>query len=102
MLSTLLLIKSLSKRGVEEETVKITRKHVLGMVILFVLFIVYIVAMNLVGYLVVTPVFILAMMLISGSRKWVEMVITSIAVTALVYLVFQFVFRVQLPRIIFL
>ncbi len=72
------------------------------MVILFVLFIVYIVAMNLVGYLVVTPVFILAMMLISGSRKWVEMVITSIAVTALVYLVFQFVFRVQLPRLFFL
>jgi putative tricarboxylic transport membrane protein len=102
LLSVLLLVQSLLKRSAEEEADKISPQQILGMAVLFVIFVAYIVLMNMVGYLVVTPFFIFAMMVISGSRRWAEMVISSVVVTAFVYLVFQFVFRVQLPRVIFL
>jgi len=48
--------------------------------------------------LIITPFFLAALMLITGARKWREVVLVSLLATFGIYLFFQKVFQVMLPR----
>jgi len=53
--------------------------------------------MNLFGFLYATPLFVAVLMLISGSRKWKELLLTVFFVTLGIYFFFIKIFRVPLP-----
>lgn len=97
-LSVLLLLKTLLKSTLEFCDYKISIKEVAGILFLTVIVFLYVRALNLFGFLLITPLFVAVLMLISGSRKWKEMVVTAIFVTIGVYFFFSKVFRVPLPE----
>jgi putative tricarboxylic transport membrane protein len=70
-------------------------KHVL---ILFVCVALYIRLVALFGFILLTPFFLFALMLIFGLRKWLKMGIISIVSTAILYVVFNNWLLVLLPR----
>ena len=51
------------------------------------------------GYIIATPLFIAAAMLIFNEKKWYRIVSVSIVTTSVLYVVFRLLFRVPLPRI---
>ena len=56
------------------------------------------IAIQLIGFLYITPFFVAALMWISGARKWKQILIISAGSTVGIYLFFQKVFRVLLPQ----
>lgn len=73
-LSVLLLITSFFRQDGKDDRVLITLREASGIIGLNLFFIAYVAAMNILGYVIVTPIFIIAMMIISGSRRWIEVV----------------------------
>jgi lysylphosphatidylglycerol synthetase-like protein (DUF2156 family) len=96
-LSTLLLLISLFSKGESERVGGISLKEVGGILSLLAIIVVYIGAMIYFGYVFITPLFIAAMMLISGSRKLEEIILFPIGITLAVYLFFHRLFDVPLP-----
>jgi hypothetical protein len=96
-LSSVLLLRSLFHRREERGGVSISLKEVGGILWLLAIILVYIEAMIYFGYLFITPFFIVAMMLISGSRSLRELIFFSIGITLAVYLFFYRFFDVPLP-----
>ncbi len=101
-LSLLLLGRTLARKGSAEENPRLSGAAVLRIGLLLALFAAYVVGMVQLGFLLVTPPFVVIVMLFTGSRKWGEILITSVVVTAVVYFVFHQFFRVPLPGIPFL
>ena len=97
LLSILLLTQSLFRGTSENCDYRISKKEGIGILFLFVLVVVYIKALVLFGFILVTPVFLAVLMLFIGARKWTEILLTSILVTFGVYLFFQKVFQIILP-----
>jgi hypothetical protein len=96
-LSSVLLLRSLFHRREERGGVSISLKEVAGILSLLAIIVVYIEAMIYLGYLFITPLFIGALMLISGSRSLRELIFFSIGITLAVYLFFYRFFDVPLP-----
>lgn len=96
-LSSVLLAESLFSKSEGERVVRISLKEVAGILSLLAFIIAYIEAMIYFGYVFITPIFIAAMMLISGSRKLREIIFFSIGITLAVYLFFHRFFNVPLP-----
>ena len=71
-----------------------------GLSVIFLTFIVYLYvkAIQLFGFITITPLFLAALMLISGARKWKEILLVSIFSTLGIYLFFQKIFKVILPH----
>ena len=69
----------------------------MGILLLTVVVFLYVRAMILFGFLLATPIFVAILMLISGSRKWKELVFTVIFVSLGIYFFFSNIFRVPLP-----
>ncbi len=97
VLSILLLLQSFFKRSAETCDYAISKKEGLGIVFLVTLVIVYIKTMAYFGFLLVTPFFLVALMLTIGARKWKEVILTSTLVPLGIYLFFQKVFQIILP-----
>ena len=97
LLSLLLLFQSVFKGTSEKCDYKISHKEGLGILLLTVIVLLYIKAMNLYGFLCATPLFVVILMLISGSRKWKELLVTAIFVTLGIYFFFLKIFKVPLP-----
>ena len=93
----LLLTNALGKTRENFEP-KIAVKEVLSVIFLTVFVYVYVKAIQLIGFLYITPLFMAALMVISGARKWKEITILSISATIGIYLFFQKVFKVLLPQ----
>ena len=93
----LLITNALGKTREDFEP-KIALKEVVSVIFLTVFVFVYVKAIQLIGFLYITPFFMAALMVISGARKWKEITILSIAATAGIYLFFQKVFKVLLPQ----
>ncbi len=74
-----------------------SRREVSGVIFLTVLVIIYVQAIIWLGYLISTPIYLALLMIVSGSRKWVEIVLASLLATAGIYLFFNKVFQIQLP-----
>lgn len=102
LLSIALLSQGLRGRagGNERGPVKpLTIKDVIGIIFVFALFFAYIFLINVVGFLIVTPLVLLALLLLQGIRKPWSIVTVCIAVTVGVYLLFRYGFDVQITGI---
>ena len=77
---------------------KIDRAYLLRFILLAVGGFLYTRIIRYTGYVVATPLFIAAAMLIFAEKKWYRIVLISSCTTAVLYLVFRMVFRVPLPR----
>lgn len=97
LLSILLLLQSIFKGSAETCDYAISKKEGLGILFLVFIILTYIKVMSLIGFLLVTPIFIAVLMIIIGARKWKEIVLTSILVTFAIFLFFQKVFQIILP-----
>ena len=65
------------------------------------LFALYIGLMSYGGFLLITPFVVAFLMYLTGSRKRGEIIMTSIGVTAVIYVLFHYLFRVPLPEMKF-
>ena len=98
LLSLLLLIKTVFGGSPEQFDFSISPKEGFGVIFLTVCVFAYVKLMILIGFVLATPIFLALLMLITGSRKWKEIVIVSIFATFSIYLLFQKIFQVILPR----
>jgi putative tricarboxylic transport membrane protein len=97
-LSLLLLIKTVFGSSPEQFDFSISSKEGFGVVFLTVCVFAYVKLMILIGFVLATPIFLALLMLITGSRKWKEIIMVSILATFSIYLLFQKIFQVILPR----
>jgi len=97
-LSLLLLIKTVFGSTPEQFDFSISPKEGFGVIFLTVCVFAYVKLMILIGFVLATPIFLALLMLITGSRKWKEIVTVSIFATFSIYLLFQKIFQVILPR----
>ncbi len=97
ILSALLLLQTIYRGSAESCDYVISKKEGSSILFLVVLVIVYIKAMAYFGFLLVTPIFLIILMLSIGARKWKEVLLTSTLVTFGIYLFFQKVFQIILP-----
>jgi len=98
LLSLLLFIKTVFGSTPEQFDFSISPKEGFGVVFLTVCVFAYVKLMILIGFVLATPIFLALLMLITGSRKWKEIVMVSIFATFSIYLLFQKIFQVILPR----
>jgi putative tricarboxylic transport membrane protein len=98
LLSLLLLIKTVFGSTPEQFDFSISPKEGFGVIFLTVCVFAYVKLMILIGFVLATPIFLVLLMLITGSRKWKEIVMVSIFATFSIYLLFQKIFQVILPR----
>jgi hypothetical protein len=98
LLSLLLLIKTVFGSTPEQFDFSISPKEGFGVIFLTVCVFAYVKLMLLIGFVLATPIFLALLMLITGSRKWKEIVMVSIFATFSIYLLFQKIFQVILPR----
>lgn len=98
LLSMLLLIKTVFGSSAEQFDFSISPKEGFGVIFLTGCVFAYVKLMILIGFVLATPIFLALLMLITGSRKWKEIVIVSIFATFSIYLLFQKIFQVILPR----
>lgn len=96
-LSTLLLVKSLSDKEIEGQTATTLREYG-GILLLFVIILLYIEGMLYFGYIITTPIFMGIMMRMAGSRRLWEMTIYPILTTSAIYILFSRIFEVALPE----
>jgi len=96
-LSALLLINSVLRNPQEKFDPKISPKEGIGIIFLTIFVYVYVQVMFLFGFVWVTPVFMAALMWMTGSRKWKEIVVLSIVSPVVIYIFFQKIFQVILP-----
>ena len=97
-LTVLLLLHSLLGKGEEAQVKKTSWKNYGGILLLFVIMILYIRGMLYFGYLIATPIFMAIMMRMTGSKRVREIVIYSVLTTLGVYILFSRVFEVALPE----
>ena len=101
LLSSMLLVQGIRKQRKQQPAKarqKIDRAYLLRFILLAVGGFLYTRIIRYTGYVVATPLFIAAAMLIFAEKKWYRIVLISSCTTAVLYLVFRMVFRVPLPR----
>lgn len=97
-LSVGLLITTAIRGTRENSNPNISLKEGFSVIFLTVFVYVYVKAIQVFGFITITPFFLATLMWISGSRKWKEIVLLSIASTFGIYLFFQKIFKVILPH----
>jgi putative tricarboxylic transport membrane protein len=101
VLSSLLLIEGIRKQRQRQPVKprdKIDRAYILRFILLAAAGFLYTRIIRYTGYVVATPLFIAAAMLIFAEKKWYRIVLISAGTTAVLYIIFRMVFRVPLPR----
>lgn len=96
-LSLLLLLKSLFFNTSERCVYRVEWIEIKEMLIFLLLTFVYLQSLDLLGFLIATPVYLAAMMIGSGSRRWKEIALISLLTAVGVYFFFDKVFQVILP-----
>lgn len=81
---------------------RVGRSHILGVALVFLIFVVYIFLIDRVGFLLVTPLMAGSLMYIEGRRDFRSIAISAVGITIGVYAVFRFVFEVTITGIAFL
>jgi putative tricarboxylic transport membrane protein len=97
ILSILLLLNTVLRGSRENFDPKISLKEGIGIIFLTVFVYAYVQVMYLFGFVWVTPFFLAVLMVMTGSRKWKEIVILSIVSPVVIYVFFQKIFQVILP-----
>jgi len=96
-LTLILLIQNIVKDSEESCNYAITGKELLGILVMTVLIFAYVFLLDIVGFLIITPVVMFILMKLTGSKKIRETIIVSVSVTLVIYIIFDLLFRVQLP-----
>ncbi|HDQ14039.1 MAG TPA: tripartite tricarboxylate transporter TctB family protein [Sediminispirochaeta sp.] len=109
VLAAVLIVQSYIsyKKGqpMEEQIVvrqPLTRKEALKVAGLFALLVTYVYGIIYLGYLIATPLMLAILVYSGGSKKTLEIVLTSVVVSLLVFFLFNTVFMVPLRAIAFL
>ena len=97
LLSVLLFLSTILNKIREKFDPKISLKEGLGVLFLTVFVYLYVKTMSLFGFILTTPFFLAVLMLMTGSRKWKEIVTISVVSPLCIYLFFQKIFKVILP-----
>lgn len=103
-LSVLLIVSGVLQKsgGSGPAEVKLTWPQIRGVVVLFAIFIVYVFLIDIVGFIIVTPFAMFALMYLEGIRKYPRMTLVSVAITVTVYVLFRYVFEISITGIAFL
>lgn len=84
----------------ERAAEKAERKRLLNVLAAVILVILYNSLLRSLGYLIVTPLFLFALIMLitpKSVRRPIHFIIISVAVSGIIYLVFRYAFSVQLP-----
>jgi len=100
ILSLILLITTITSRD-DKTAVVLPKRDLFGITGLLLLIALYVKLMSYLGFIPVSIVFLGVLTWAAGSRKPLGIAVFSITTTALVYLLFQKFFGVQLPAGIF-
>lgn len=88
----------LRERGKEAASGEnVERRDVFASLGLFLIPLVYVWLMPRTGFYLTTPLFLIILLLYVGERRWQVILITTLLITALVFLVFAKLFYVALP-----
>jgi hypothetical protein len=96
-LSVLLFLRSVCKENREKFNPKIYLREGMGIILLTVIVFTYVNLMKIFGFIYITPFFIAVLMLMTGSRKWKEVISVSVISPICIYIFFQKIFQVILP-----
>jgi len=102
LLSVLLIFQQISSRlprPKEMPPLRLDSREWLQTFGLFGLTITYTALLPWLGFLLVTPIYLVAAMLLSGARSRVSTGVTAVFVTGVIYLSFVYFFRVSLPSL---
>lgn len=77
---------------------KFEKRELLNVLILALTVVAYTRLVTYVGFILLTPFFLFAMMFIFGQRQWIKMTVVSVVSTAVIYLLFNNLLLVLLPR----
>ncbi|MEJ5229014.1 MAG: tripartite tricarboxylate transporter TctB family protein [Pseudothermotoga sp.] len=92
----ILILKALITKKIESKKLEPVALRKIGSLV--VVFVLYALFLNRIGFLYLTPAFLFASMYVFGMKKHVLNAVISIVVTIAVYFVFAYVFKVPLPR----
>ncbi len=96
-LSALLFLLSIFKETREKFNPRISLKEGIGIILLTVIVFIYVNLMKIFGFIYITPFFLAVLMLMTGSRKWKEIISVSVISPICIYIFFQKIFQVILP-----
>jgi hypothetical protein len=96
VLSIFLIIEGYVKNTAAANKNPLGLKMILRVVLLFGIIAAYILVVIYVSFVVATPLFIAVLLYLGESRKPVEIILTSVLVTAGVYILFNLIFQVRI------
>jgi hypothetical protein len=97
ILALFMTVQSIRK-GLPKLEIKIDRKALLRQIIFFAVTFAYIRLMRVMGFLILTPLYLFFQCWFFGYRKYIIAAIISIGLTAGIYYTFQMIFLIMLPR----
>jgi len=97
LLSAILFLGAAFNKAREHFDPGISLREGAGVLFLTIFVYFYVQAMSLFGFILTTPFFLAVLMLMTGSRKWKEIVAISVVSPLCIYLFFQKIFKVILP-----
>lgn len=96
LLSILLIVEGFVRNCEGASTQTIPPKKAAAIVLLFAVLVGYVFGIIYIGYLIMTPIVMAVFLYMGGSRKPLEIILTSVLVTAGVYYLFHIIFKVPL------
>ncbi len=86
------------RKKMQPDTRKYADAELKGVFLLVACIVAYLVLVRNFGYLVLTPIFMVAMMYLFGLRKWVQMIVVGVLTSVVTYVIFNNFLYVLLPR----
>ena len=90
---SLVIFKNLIFRNIEKTNLIFDLKHIQ----LFIIFCIYLIFLDMVGYHLLTPILLFITSFIYGERNWFITIIYSIIISLLIALIFEELLNVVLP-----
>lgn len=98
ILGLALAVQSYFKKVSQENKKLYTKDNLIKVIAMLVLTFAYIQIMPYIGFLYLTPIYLLAAMLLFGMRNWLVSISVSIVFSVAMYWIFTTVFYVMLPE----
>ena len=98
--STVLVLQSLLKKTTNDKpapTISPLDKNMQRLLLGIAIIIIYALCLEPVGFIIITPLAMFAIMLLLGFRKYLFMALFALAATAIVFSVFSYVLNITLP-----
>lgn len=95
------ILEAASESGVSDTPVKSRIGGRLLIIVLLILTAIYLVAMDVLGFVISTPIYLFVMLFVLGMRRYALMILISLSTTVVVFLIFRTVMYLSLPGGIF-